>query len=259
MSGQEERPVALITGAGRAPGSALALALVEAGMVVAANELSPTLLDPLEAAARSITANRAHAGHLQAYIADATRGMPLRAMIDEVLSDWGRIDVLVNNPRIQPDAALLEMDEWDWQRTIEMNLNGPFLVTQIAARLMREQGGGVILNIVDADLAALEAPGRAAYAASQQGLLALSSAAARELIAYNIRVYTLCPDRAVFSPSESEPEETGSVFAQFAAFLCSPAAVSLPGQVFHICGGSITPEPGLPWQSKTGFGAFPEE
>lgn len=249
----EQKPVALITGAGRAPAPDLALSLLDEGIIVAANELSPTLIDPLEKAAKN------RPGHLQAYIADATRGMPLRAMIDEILGDWGRIDILINNPRIQPSAALIDMDEWDWQRTVEMNLNGPFLVSQIAARLMREQGSGVILNIVDTNPDLLEAHGAAAYAASQQALLALSQAAARELIAYNIRVYTLCPDRAVFSSQKEDQGETGRVFTRFATFLCSQAAKTLSGQVFQVRRAGIAPEPSLPWQTSSNSGAVVEE
>lgn len=239
--------VALITGAGRAPAGAIAGALAAQGAVVAANDLSPTLVDPI---VRSISTNH---GRIQAYIADATRGMPLRAMVDEILSDWGHIDILVNNPRIQPTAALLEMDEWDWQRTVEMNLNGPFLVTQVVARLMREQGGGTVINIVDAEPARLNMHGRAAYAASQQGLRALSEAAARELIAYNIRVYTLCPDEAVLSnalPTEQEDNpSSGAVLSRFAAFLCSPDAANIPGQIFSVGQSQIVPRPEMPWQT----------
>lgn len=182
--------VVLMIGAGRWPGPQLALALASQGATVAANDLSPVLLDPLCEAARPFP------GMIKAYIADATRGMPLRAMLDEVLEDWGRIDVLINNPRVLPTVPMLEMDEWDWQRTVEMNLSGPFLASRLVARSMQAQGQGTILNIVDTT-DVTQNPGNSAYAASQAGLLAFSQAAARELMAYNIRVYTLCPDRVL--------------------------------------------------------------
>lgn len=211
--------VVLIIGAGRTPAPALAAALSAQGASIAANDLSPVLLDPLGAAVA------AQGGTIRTYVADATRGMPLHAMLDEVLEDFGRIDILINNPRIQPETPLLEMDEWDWQRTIEMNLNGPFLVTQRVARRMKEQGHGIILNLVDTQASSLEAPGRAAYAASQQGLLTLSLAAARELIAYNIRVHTLCL---------SQPFIPGGTLSELAFFLCSPEAAHLTGQVYQV-------------------------
>ncbi len=238
--------VVLITGAGRPPAPSLVLALAGQGAVIAANDLSPALLDPLAEEVRAL------GGRIRLYIADATRGMPLRAMLDEVLEVFGRIDILINNPRVQPETPLLEMDEWDWQRTIEMNLNGPFLVTQLVARLMKEQGQGVILNLIDANPLALEKPGRAAYAASQQGLLALSQAAARELIAYNIRVHTLCPDETLFRdkkylaeaqtvPSSSRAPKPGGTLSGLAVFLCSPEAAHLTGQVYQV---SHLPPPG---------------
>ncbi|RPJ43316.1 MAG: SDR family NAD(P)-dependent oxidoreductase [Chloroflexi bacterium] len=227
-AGSLKNQVVLITGAGRPPAPGLAAALAAQGAIVAANDLSPVLLDPLSAAVT------AQGGRIQAYIADASRGMPLRAMLDEVLEDFGRIDILVNNPRVRPDAPLLAMDEWDWQRTIEMNLNGPFLVTQLVARLMKDQGGGAILNLVDTQPASLEVPGRAAYAASQRGMLALSQAAARELIAYNIRVHTLCTDEMLLDTLFSQPSTPGGTLSELAIFLCSPEAAHLSGQIYRV-------------------------
>lgn len=226
--------VVLIIGAGRGPGPALAQAFAAQGAIIAANDLSPVLLDPLAQAVRT------RQGRIQAYPGDATRGMPLRSLIDEVLGEFNRIDVLINNPRVQPEAALIDMDEWDWQRTIEMNLNGPFLAMRLVARLMQEQGKGVILNVVDGAGRNLEAPGRAAYAASQAGLLALSQAAAREFLTYNILVHALCPDEdllhATSLTDSSLPDAAIRSFTDLAVFLCSPAAAHLTGQVFQTKG-----------------------
>jgi len=232
--------VVLIIGAGRAPAPALARAFADQGAILAANDFSPITLD--QAAAQVLE----RGGRIKTYVADATRGMPLRAMIDEVLEDWGRVDVLVNNPRVQPSAPLLSMDEWDWQRTIEVNLNGPFLVTQLVARLMREQGGGTILNIVDTNPASLDLEGNAAYAASQQGFYALTQAAARELMAYNIRVYALCPD----DPGGLSGDATASVpvaagwedhLNRLAVTLCSRGEKVPPGQAFRVSQTGVIP------------------
>jgi NAD(P)-dependent dehydrogenase (short-subunit alcohol dehydrogenase family) len=238
--------VILITGAGRWPGPALALAFAQQGATVAANDLSPVLLDPLISAAQGLP------GQVRTYVADATRGMPLRAMLEEVQDDLGQINVLVNNPRIQPDTLILDIDEWDWQRTVEMNLNGPFLITKMVARQMRELGQGVILNLVDTAPQIMAAPGRSAYAASQTGLLAFSQAAARELIAYNIRVHTLCPDIEVLHPSKptevltiptAEPRHPGEALTRLAVFLSSPAASHLAGQTFQVSRSQYLPQP----------------
>lgn len=238
--------VVLMVGAGRKPAPELALALAGQGAGIAANDLSPILLDPLAEVVRI------RGGRIQTYIADATRGMPLRAMLDEILEHWGRIDILINNPRIQPNIPLLAMDEWDWQRTIEMNLNGPFLVTQLVAKLMKDQNQGTILNLVDTNQPEMEKPGRAAYAASQHGLLALSQAAARELIAYNIHVHTLCPDETLLYEEQCPVEAQNTPASSFTTlpvgeltrlvvFLCGPQAAHLTGQVFKV---SHTPQPG---------------
>lgn len=222
--------VVLIIGAGREPGPTLAAAFADQGAIVAVNDLSPVVLDPL------VTAAQLRGQRLRAYAADATRGMPLRAMLDEVLDDWGRIDILINNPRVQPNTPILTMDEWDWQRTIEMNLNGPFVVTQLVARMMIEQGRGVILNVVD-DIDEASPPASAAYMASQAGLRAFTRTAAHELIAYNIRVYGICPDRALFTtqeplqPTSYFSASTEGQISQLAVFLCGETDLPLPGQI----------------------------
>ena len=192
------------------------------------------------------------AGQIRPYVADATRGMPLRAMLEEISAEQGQINVLVNNPRIMPETSLLEMDEWDWQRTLEMNLNGPFLITKLIAGQMRELGQGTILNLVDTNPPALTAPGRSAYAASQAGFMAFSQAAARELIAYNIRVFTLCPEFEVLYPTNliemtrpaaGIPLLQSEALTQLAVFLSGPAASHLPGQMFRVGRQRFTPQP----------------
>lgn len=218
--------VVLITGAGRAPAPVLARAFAEQGAIVAVNDLSPALLNPL------VETVRAAGGRIQPYIADSTRGMPLRAMLDEVLADYDRIDILVNNPRVRPETPMMEMDEWDWHRTIEMNLNGPFLVSKLVAKLMQEQGGGVILNIVETDLSEGSAEHAAAYKASQAGLLAFSQAAAQEFLAYNILVHTLCPDREIlYGPNQDEPN---AALANLGVRLCSRAEDLRGGQTYRV-------------------------
>lgn len=218
--------VVLITGAGRWPAPALALAFARAGARVLINDLSPVPLDAVRAQAEGFP------GQVDSYVADATRGMPLRALFDTLLEQYGRLDVLVNNPRVRPSAPMRTMDEWDWQRTMEMNVNGPFLAMQLAANAMQpaqgeESGGGVILNLIDPP-ASLSAPGLAAYAASQAALLALSEAASREFLAYNIRVYTICPE------GSGEPPQQTARLAQLALELCSPAGQPAPAQTVFV-------------------------
>lgn len=168
--------VALVTGAGRGLGRALAKALAEKGLTVAANDLTPIHTDTL------VEEIQARGGTARAYLADVSKKLALQTMLNEVLDDWDQVDVLVNHAEVEPKDALLDMDEWDWRRTLDVNLTGVFTVMQSVGRVMREQGGGLIVNLLP------EGPQGAAYAASKGGLRALTQFAAGELAADNIRV-----------------------------------------------------------------------
>ncbi len=225
LTGTLKDKIVFIQGAGRWPGPLLVKAFARQGARVAACDVSPSLIDPLEFAAQE------EGWSFKAIIGDASRGMPARALLDEVLAEWGRIDILINNPRVAPQFTLLDTDDFDWQHTMDVNLNGPFLLTRLSARMMREQGGGIIFNLVSTPHPRDETFTSAVYAASQAGLLAFSQAAARELIAYNIDVYTLCLE------SSSSPSSKGTArgeLTDLALFLCSPAAERLPLQVYQV-------------------------
>jgi 3-oxoacyl-[acyl-carrier protein] reductase len=240
------RKMVFIQGAGRQPGPHVVRAFAGQGASVAACDLSPILLKPFENSETGLEPVRT-------YVGDTSRGMPARALVDEVLSDCGRIDILINNLRVAPATSLLQMDEWDWQRTIDLNLNGVFLLTRLVAQAMVEQGGGVMINLMASPGPALATPGRAAYAASQMGLLALTQAAAQELIAYNIRVYGVCvegleanSDKLVESaPSlwigERTPVPESYRLSELLVFLSTPAAEAIPGQVFR----TVKDRPGI--------------
>jgi len=230
--------VVLVTGAGRGIGRGLALAFARLGAWVAANDLTPANLDgTLEQIA-------AAGGTARAYLADVAKAMPAQALVNQVLEDWDRVDVLVNNAGVAPRAAILEMDEWDFQRTVEVNLCGPFWLMQAAGRAMRDQGEGVILTLTAAPDWALRLQDRAAYQATQWGLFGLVRAAEAEFRLYNIRTYGLCLE-AVAAPEDyvdpadrpyTWPPAPGKTPQNFkavierAVFLCSPAAAYLNGQ-----------------------------
>lgn len=242
--------VALVTGAGRGIGRAIAEAFAAQGAVVAANDITPVNLD--ETVARITHAG----GKVKDYIADIALKMPVQAMVEQILDDWGHIDVLINNAGVEPRAALLDLDEWDWRRTLDVNLTGPFLTIQSVGRAMREQGGGVIVNIASIAGRAHGLKDRAAYVASKMGLIGLTREAARELAAFNIRVNAVCPgvietemtaalrqDQAMMAKwLEDIPQGrlgqpadvVGLVF-----FLCGDAAAYLTGQAINVDGGKV--------------------
>jgi len=179
MTSDFEGQVVLVTGAGKGTGRCVAEALAARGASVAANDISPVNLD--ETVAR-ITAS---GGQAIAYVEDIAKKMPIQGLLNRVLDDFGRIDVLVNCAEVEPQKSILEMDEWDWQRTLDVNLSAAFLLTQSAGRIMKERGGGVIVH------AGERAKGdekRAAYFASKAGLKALVQVAEEELGADGVRV-----------------------------------------------------------------------
>ena len=246
--------VIFIQGAGRSPGPQLARTLAAQGAIVAACDLSPNLLAPLEEAGKSL------AGEIRGYVGDLSRGMPARALLDEVSSTLGAVDILITNPRITPQSTILKTDEWDWHYAIDANLNGPFLLTHLVGHEFLERGSvGVIIHLIAAPTGpgsgGLSSPGHAAYAASQMGLLAMTRAAAQEFMAYNILVYGVCLESAV-DPLNKAPvsppyrpgyQWTGEVTPQepvlhnlfsveeLVVLLCgmSSSIQPLQGQVFH--------------------------
>ncbi len=240
--------VVLITGAGRGLGRALALAFAARGARIAANDLTPVNLDD------TVAQIRAAGGQAEACIGDIAKKTPVQGILNRLLDRWGRLDIVINNAAVRPRASLLDMDEWDLQRTLNVNLGGAFLLMQVAGRIMREQGsGGVILNIGDAAPRLPGGPNEALYAATKAGLLALTQAAAQELAPYGIRVNALCPG---LLDTASTRERLGEKFAAIAArqpgdaplrpaevaevalFLCSPAARHIHGACLPVGGNN---------------------
>lgn len=179
--------VVLITGAGKGTGRSVAEAFAAQGAAVAANDVSPVNLN--ETVAHILAAG----GKVKAYVDDIAKKMPIQALLNSVLDDFGRMDILVNCAEVEPQKTVLEMDDWDWQRTMDVNLSGPFLLTQSVGRIMKEKGGGVIVHVGE------RAKGqelRIAYFTSKAGLAALSALAAYELSEFGIRVYHFQPQES---------------------------------------------------------------
>jgi 3-oxoacyl-[acyl-carrier protein] reductase len=176
--------VVLITGAGKGAGRTLALAFAERGAVVAANDISPVNVEPV------VAEIVARGGQAKAYIEDVAKKVGVQYLVNSVEDDFGGIDILVNHAAVEPHMSLLTMDEWDWHRTLDVNLTGAFLMTQSVGRMMREKGHGTILNIVTGTGQGAKKDA-GAYLSSMAGLAALSRQADSELSPHKIRVYAV--------------------------------------------------------------------
>jgi NAD(P)-dependent dehydrogenase (short-subunit alcohol dehydrogenase family) len=174
-----EKKVVLITGAGRGTGRRTAELFALQGALVAAADVTPINLD--ETAARIIAAG----GVIKTYIADIAKKMPIQGLLNQVLDDFGKIDFLINCAEVEPKKAIIEMDEWDWVRTLDVNLTGAFLLTQSAGRIMKEKGAGVIVHFGRREKGS---ENRSAYFASKAALDSLIRVAAEEFSPLGIRV-----------------------------------------------------------------------
>jgi NAD(P)-dependent dehydrogenase (short-subunit alcohol dehydrogenase family) len=241
------RKVALVTGAGRGIGKALALGLAECGATVAVNDI--------DAQTAALTAGTG-GGNLKNYTADVADPNAVQDMIDQIMTEFGRLDILINNAGIEPSVPILEMTIDEWQRTMEVNLSAAFYTSQAAGRVMREAGSGVIINI--ASIAGHNIPlrDRSAYVASKAGMVGFTRECAREFAAYNIRVNAICP--GVIETEMTSHRRTDSVqmakwladipqgrlglpedVVGLALFLCSDASRYLTGQAINVDGGKV--------------------
>lgn len=179
--------VAIVTGAGRGAGQAGALALAQAGARVMVIDVNP------DAAEQTTAAIRQAGGEASPQPADVASKMSIQSALYVALETWGKMDILINAAHITPSRPALTLDEWEWNRVIEVNLKGVFLASQTAARAMKETGGGYIFNLVRPDP---QAP-RVAVHAARAGLLGLTAALAAEWAEFNIKVEAFDSETAV--------------------------------------------------------------
>ncbi len=181
--------VVLITGAGQGFGVAMLPTLAAQGAIIAANDLTTINLDS------PIAQIVEEGGQAKAYDTDVCKKLALQTMLGDVLEDFSRIDILINHASVQPRMPILEMDEWDWRRTLDVNLTATFLATQSVGRIMREQGGGVILNVGPVENEeGLDK--RSAYLSSKAGIESFTKVAASELKEHHVIVNAILPQKS---------------------------------------------------------------
>jgi len=242
--------VALVTGAGRGIGRAIALGLARAGARVAVNDVDP-------ATAQSAASELVSGGFDAApYPADISNPAGVAETLNGILARWKRLDILINNAGIEPHSSILDLPLADWQRTLDVNLTAPFLTSQAAGHIMKEQGGGVIVNIGSIAGRASGLRHRSAYVAAKTGLIGFTRECAREFAAYNIRVNAVCPGVIITEMTThlrqnetmmkkwledipqarlGEPDDVVGLVV----FLCSDAARYITGQAINVDGGKV--------------------
>ncbi|MCP5097578.1 MAG: SDR family oxidoreductase [Chloroflexi bacterium] len=248
MEIQLTNKVAIVTGAGQGIGAAIAKTLATTGARVAVNDLNP---DRAERVAAEI---REAGGEAIAVAADVSNKFQGVNLVESTRSAWGRLDILVNNAGIMPKASVLEMDEWDWNRCIEVNLKSVFFMTQLCGRVMADENesqGGVVINISSTAGVAAPLPERAAYCAASGGVVGFARECAREFAQYGIRVNTVLPG-VIDTPMAQHQMMTETAVshqiplkrigqaqevAEIVLFLCSDAASYMTGTTIPVDGG----------------------
>ncbi|HEV3138541.1 MAG TPA: 3-oxoacyl-[acyl-carrier-protein] reductase [Pirellulales bacterium] len=241
LSGQ----VAIVTGASRGIGRAIALALAAAGAKVACIARSAEKL------AQTADAIRAAGGTAEVFACDVTDGQSVQQVVESVVESWGKLHILVNNAGMTRDGLIPRMSDEDWDAVLNTNLRGTFLFTRAATRPMMHGRYGRIINI--ASVSGLTGnPGQANYSASKAGVIGMTRTVAKELAGRKITVNAVAPG---FIESEMT-ESLGPVvleevkkripakrlghpaeIAQGVLFLASEAAAYITGQVLCIDGG----------------------
>lgn len=178
--------VALITGGSRGIGRAIALTFADAGadVVVCARKLPD-----LEEVGKEL---KARGGKSLALVSHVAKREDSVNLVERIKSEMGKLDILVNNAGTNPYyGPLMDAEEWAWDTTLNVNLKGAFLLSQLAARTMREHGGGCIINI--SSVAGLRPSPISIYSVTKAALLMLTQVMAKEWGQYNIRVNAIAP------------------------------------------------------------------
>ena len=233
--------VALVTGASRGIGRAIALELAAAGALVVVNYASSP-----EAAEAVVAEIAAAGGRAWAHQANVAEEEQVEAMVKAVLAKEGRLDVLVNNAGITRDGLLMRMKTADWQSVIDLNLTGVFLCTRAVSRTMLKARSGRIINITSV-VALMGNPGQANYSAAKAGLIGLTRSSAAEFASRGVTVNAVAPGFIETPFVAGLPYDAGAIplgrlghpadVAEPIAFLCSQAASYVTGTVLHVNGG----------------------
>ena len=236
---------AIVTGAAQGIGQAIAECFAKAGADVAVVDLEA------DRCADTLQLVESQRGRGLALSANVAQWEAVKGMVDHVMKEWGRVDVLVNNAGITRDGLIMRMKEDDWNAVLQVNLTGTFYCTKAILSPMTKQRSGRIINMASI-VGAIGNAGQANYAASKAAVIGFTKSVAREYASRNITVNAVAPgfiDTAMTRALNQEVRDTllqqiplgrlgqPAEVAEAVRFLASDAAGYITGQVVHVNGG----------------------
>ncbi|MER1955953.1 MAG: 3-oxoacyl-[acyl-carrier-protein] reductase [Solibacillus sp.] len=239
---------AVVTGASRGIGRAIALELASLGARVVVNYSGSA-----DKAQQVVDEIKANGGEAIAVQADVANGESVQQLMQTALSTYGSIDILVNNAGITRDNLLIRMKDDEWDDVLNTNLKGVFLCTKTVARQMMKQRAGRIINI-SSIVGVVGNPGQANYVAAKAGVIGLTKTTAQELASRNILVNAIAPGFITTEMTDSLPEELKQTMlkqiplaklgqpediAKAVAFFASDSAKYITGQTLQVDGGMV--------------------
>lgn len=244
-----DNKVALITGAGRGIGKAIAMRFAQEGCNIAFTDIA--LSDVVMGTEKELQTLGIKA---KAYASNAANFAETHQVVEDIVKDFGRIDILVNNAGITKDTALKRMTEEQWDAVISVNLKSVFNFTKAVQPVMWKQAGGSVINMSSVVGVSGNA-NQCNYSASKAGIIGFTKSAAKEMGVRNIRCNAIAPGFIITDMTAVLPEEvkqdwnariplrrggTPEDVANVALFLASDLSSYVSGQVIHCCGGMNT-------------------
>jgi 3-oxoacyl-[acyl-carrier protein] reductase len=244
---QLENQIAVVTGAGRGIGRAIALKFAAQGADIAAVDLKTEFMQETVEEVRKLGRKA------WAVAANVSEAASVEAAAEQILKEAGRVDILVNNAGITKDGLLMRMSEADWDAVLDINLKGTFLFTKAFSRSLLKQKSGRIVNIASV-IGLIGNAGQCNYAASKAGVIGLTKSCAREFASRSITVNAIAPGFIQTAMTDKLSQEQKDLItkqiplaslgqaedvAEAALFFASPAARYVTGQVLAVDGGMV--------------------
>lgn len=243
-----ENQVAIVTGGQRGIGKAIVLRLGREGARVAFNDIGQP-----EEITKTVEELRSEGIETRGYLVDVTKREEVQEMVEDIIEAWGRIDILVNNAGITRDVLFLRMKDEDWQKVIEVCLQGTYNFTKEVLKHMVKQKYGRIINISSV-VGIMGNAGQTNYSTAKAAILGFTKSLAREVAARGITVNAVAPGFIDTDMTRKLPEEIKKLWidqipmrrggypedvAEAVAFLASKASGYITGQTIHVNGGML--------------------